>query len=165
MNIFYLDPDPVAAARAHNDKHVVKMPLETAQILSTVSAQYGRPAPYKPTHASHPSVLWTARSRANYAWLVQLGLALCTEYYVRFGVRRGRQHASLIVIEQLALPPAGMPDLGFTAPAQAMPPECRAADAVAAYRRYYIDLKSHIATWSAPGVRPAWFTNQELQPC
>lgn len=165
MNIFYLDPDPVAAARAHNDKHVVKMPLETAQILSTVSAHYGRPAPYKPTHASHPSVLWAARSRANYAWLVRLGLALCTEYYLRFGVRRARQHASLTVIEQLAAPPANMPDLGFTPMAQAMPDACRAADAVAAYRTYYVTNKSHLATWSAPGVRPAWFTQQELVTC
>ena len=52
MNIFYLDPDPVAAAQMQCDKHVVKMALETAQILSTVLG-----GPYKPTHAKHPSVL------------------------------------------------------------------------------------------------------------
>lgn len=165
MNIFYLDPDPVIAARAHNDKHVVKMPLETAQILSTASARYGRPAPYAPTHANHPSTLWAGTCRANYAWLVRLGLALCTEYYLRYGVRRGRQHASLAIIEQLAMPPADMPDGDFTPPPQAMPEDLRGADAVAAYRAYYINNKAHLATWSSPGVRPSWFPQLELQSC
>ena len=35
MNIFYLDRDPVIAAQMMCDKHVVKMILESAQMLST----------------------------------------------------------------------------------------------------------------------------------
>ena len=35
MNIFYLDRDPKIAAQMMCDKHVVKMILESAQILST----------------------------------------------------------------------------------------------------------------------------------
>ena len=35
MNIFYLDTDPVLAAQMQCDKHVVKMILESAQMLCT----------------------------------------------------------------------------------------------------------------------------------
>ena len=35
MNIFYLHPDPTIAAQMMCDKHVLKMVLETAQLLST----------------------------------------------------------------------------------------------------------------------------------
>lgn len=35
MNIFYVDKDPMDAAQALVDKHVVKMILESAQLLST----------------------------------------------------------------------------------------------------------------------------------
>jgi hypothetical protein len=167
VNIFFLDPDPCVAARAHNDKHVVKMPLETAQILSTVYHQFGVPAPYLPTHSKHPCTLWAARSRSNYAWLVRLGLALCDEYYARFGHRRQRQHASAHVIEQLREPPAPLPELGPTEPAQALPEPLRvAADPVAAYRAYYRANKAHIATWTLPGLRPDWFDQpMELASC
>ena len=36
MNIFVTNPDPVVSAKALPDKHVVKMPLETCKMLSTV---------------------------------------------------------------------------------------------------------------------------------
>jgi hypothetical protein len=55
MNIFFLDTDPEAAAVMQCDKHIVKMPLETAQMLCAVYHRYGEPAPYKLTHANHPS--------------------------------------------------------------------------------------------------------------
>lgn len=35
MNIFALDNDPKLAAQMHLDKHIVKMPIEYAQLLST----------------------------------------------------------------------------------------------------------------------------------
>jgi hypothetical protein len=35
MNIFVLDTNPAKAAKYHNNKHCVKMILETAQLLST----------------------------------------------------------------------------------------------------------------------------------
>ena len=42
MNIFVTDPDPVVSAQCLPDRHVVKMPLETCQMLSIVaSASWG----------------------------------------------------------------------------------------------------------------------------
>ena len=35
MNIFYLDPNPRICAEMHLDKHVVKMIIEYAQLMST----------------------------------------------------------------------------------------------------------------------------------
>jgi len=66
MNVFVLDEDPVLSANLC-DKHIVKMPLETAQILCTVARSKGHNAPYKSTHIKHPVVIWTTKSSANWS--------------------------------------------------------------------------------------------------
>jgi len=59
MNIFYLDPDPVKAAQVQYNKHVVKMILESAQMLCTAHRYYGNEdVPYKIAHLNHPSTIW-----------------------------------------------------------------------------------------------------------
>lgn len=69
MNIFVLSLDPFEAASMQCDKHVVKMVLETAQILSTVKTLLNEEgAPYKPTHVNHPCVTW-AKITENRRWL------------------------------------------------------------------------------------------------
>ena len=85
MNIFYLDENPVIASQYHLDKHIVKMPLETAQILCTIHWTKGKEAPYKPTHLKHPCTLWVGESIKNYDWVCELGIALCKEYTYRYG--------------------------------------------------------------------------------
>lgn len=153
MNIFVLDLSPTEAARAQIDKHVVKMPLETAQMLSSVSWRYGVQAPYLPTHKNHPCTLWAGETLANWAWLMRHGEALCAEYTRRYG----REHACAAVLDSLWLyggrPPAG----NLTPFAQAMPAELRGSDAVEAYRRYYLTSKASIATWRSPARPPAWW--------
>ena len=39
MNIFVTDPDPTASAQCLPDKHIVKMPLETCQMLAIVASK------------------------------------------------------------------------------------------------------------------------------
>lgn len=92
MNIFVLDEDPVAAARMLCDQHVVKMTLETAQLLC--SAHANGAAPYRRTHYDHPCAVWTRASTANYLWLCCHGQALADEYTYRFD----REHASERVV-------------------------------------------------------------------
>ena len=155
MNIFVVDLDPVVAAQALCDKHVVKMTLETAQILAAVSARYGVAGPYKPTHAKHPCTLWAGDSHANWQWTVVHGLTLADEYTRRYGKR----HASHDVVKWY-LVHGGAPRSGRATPfAQAMPEQYRADDAVAAYRAYYRGEKSRIATWREPAAPPSWFTS------
>lgn len=86
MNIFVLSYDPRKAAKMHCDKHVVKMCLETAQILSTVNRLLGDNSEtlYRVTHQSHPCVKWVLEDSKNYFWLMQLFHCLLLEYQHRY---------------------------------------------------------------------------------
>ena len=68
MNIFYLDENHETCAQYHCDKHVIKMILETAQLLCCVHWVSGVEAPYKKTHVNHPSSVWARESLTNYKW-------------------------------------------------------------------------------------------------
>jgi hypothetical protein len=147
LNIFYLDKNPEIAARYHCDKHVVKMILETTQILSTVHHRYGSSkAPYKETHKKHPSTIWAGDSYENYVWLQDLGIELCREYSRRYN---NRVHKCFYYLSnELSKPPPDMPRNGFTDPPQCMPDECKiVGDAVAAYQNYYRMKKASFAVW------------------
>ena len=143
MNIFVLDRNPIIAAQLHLDKHVVKMPLETAQMLSSING-----GPYKITHKNHPCTVWARQTKGNYNWLVQLGFALCNEYSFRYSKR----HKCRDVIEKLKYAPDFIPDGGRTPFAQAMPDACKRDDAVEAYQEYYRVGKAHIAKWTRRDV-------------
>lgn len=149
MNIFVVDRDPVKAAKNLCDKHVVKMILETAQMLC--SAHNGN-APYKPTHVKHPCTIWTSLSMDNYEWLLSHGLALCEEYTRRYGKR----HKTQDVLEWLDINRPTIPKVGLTPFAQAMPDEFKHYDAVEAYRNYYIGAKCKIAVWNH-STKPSWW--------
>ena len=93
MNIFYLDNDPKVCAQYHVDKHVVKMILETAQLLSTTHWMSGSEGPYRQTHKNHPSAVWARSNKSNYIWLCELGMELCKEYTHRYGkTHKTQQH-------------------------------------------------------------------------
>ena len=98
MNIFVTDPSPYKSAKCLPDKHVVKMPLETCQMLSIVCSHkwghgYGElhrtdGEPYKTSKgafSSHPCTIWANESLTNTWWLLKHGLALCAEYTHRYG--------------------------------------------------------------------------------
>src|SRR6056300_26139 len=172
MNVFYLDRDPVTAAQMHCDKHVVKMIVEYAQLMSTAHRVldgehwYGRttngrrisrffhPDPdmnaqlYKASHMNHPSALWVRRSDRNYTWLYDMWTALCAEYTHRYG----RIHESFRKLEYyLLLPPQKMPGGEFTQPTPAMGnrPECIVeGDSLESYRNYYWEDKREFANWT-----------------
>ena len=95
MNIFYLHDTPVTCAQYHTDKHVVKMIIEYAQLLSTahrlVDGDEGLVL-YKATHKNHPSAIWARRSAQNYAWLYYHMMELGREYEKRYG----KKHLSII---------------------------------------------------------------------
>jgi len=151
MNIFVLNKDTRLAAQSHVNKHVVKMILETAQMLCSVFED----APYKKTHANHPCSIWARKSRENYLWLISLGEELHSEYQYRYGANK--QHKSLAVIlwcksrvDQISFPESGLTDF-----AQAMPEEYRCVDPVRAYRTYYLNDKIDLLDWGVRG-EPDW---------
>lgn len=143
MNIFYLHPDPVVCAELHCDKHVVKMILESAQILCAVHHRHGSWSDnmYAPTHVKHPSTLWAGDSASNYAWLWHLAMALCAEYTKRYG----KVHKTQALLTQLEQAPLMLADLGISEPPQCMPDECKADTALDAYRIYYKHKRNTIS--------------------
>lgn len=158
MNIFVLDYDPVRCAQAHGDKHVVKMILETAQLLSTAHYCVDAKVPegvYKPTHVNHPCAVWCRQNVGNYFWLHELGVALCTEYTHRYG----KVHKTQDVMSKLERPPRYITPSGVRTPfAQAMPEEYRRPrNAVGAYRDYYRHVKFPLLTYTNRQP-PRWLT-------
>ena len=151
MNIFVLHRDPKIAAQMACDKHVVKMILETAQMLCTVASHQGHKAPYRATHAKHPCTKWAAQSRANWQWLIAHGLALCAEYTIRYDKR----HKSQSVIEYCNKLKIDFINTQPTPFAQAMPPQYKNDCVVTAYRDYYRGEKARFATWKTK--TPKWW--------
>ena len=155
MNIFILDKDVKKCAQYHCDKHVVKMILETAQLLCGVhhmTDQVTDQVPYKLSHKNHPCAIWSRESLSNYLYLCDLGLELCKEYTYRYGKR----HKSQDVIEWCVTNKPNICDKEFTEPARAMPNEYKVDSVVESYRNYYIGEKSKIAVWKNRDI-PEWF--------
>lgn len=158
MNIFYLDDDPSVCARYHCDKHVVKMVLETAQMLCTAHHVLDGPKPgiYKLTHINHPCNKWIRHSRANYFFGYYLYRYLCIEYYNRFR----KFHASSKLDYLLNIGPQELKNdkrdyyIGFTEPPQCMPDEYKHEDTVTAYRQYY--KSKTFAEWKYT-EQPEWW--------
>tara|TARA_Y100001963_G_scaffold156852_1_gene251475 strand:- start:1867 stop:2403 length:537 start_codon:yes stop_codon:yes gene_type:complete len=162
MNIFYLDRDPKIAAQLMCDKHVVKMILESAQMLSTAHRvldgdEYANETGmYKMAHKNHPSTIWVRSSFDNYVWLWEHMTALMREYTHRYG----KHHATERLKECLARAPTNIPfGVKFTDPPQCMPETCKGEDTVLAYQNYYIVEKSDFAKWTKREV-PAWFLGE-----
>ena len=142
MNIFFLSLNPIEAARFHCDKHVVKMIIETAQMLYSahwVLNPENMPSfAYKLAHKNHPSSIWVRQTTANYLWLCCLGWELCKEYRFRYG----KTHKTEFHINWLFHnPPVSLPYGILTEPPQAMPDEYKDSDLITAYRRFYIESK------------------------
>lgn len=133
MNIFAVDRCPAASAVALHDAHVVKMVLESAQLLC--GPHEG--APMERTHFNHPCAVWVRSSRANYLWLIDHAIALADEYRERFG----RQHGALPAIQWCAARMMAIRPGPLLPHAQAMPVEYRGPCAHTAYRRYYLACK------------------------
>ena len=151
MNIFILDTDIEKCAQAHVDKHVVKMILESAQMLCAAKLLSNEDAPYKLTHKNHPCTLWVRESQSNWIWLKNLARALNEEFKYRFGHKE--DHLSWQKIKDLG--PPDIVDKGLTPFAQAMPEDCKQQDAVEAYRDYYRNYKEELFSWKKRS-RPDW---------
>lgn len=155
MNIFILDKEHTKSALYYVDKHVVKMPLETAQMLCTIIANKGKETPYKATHKNHPCNLWLNESLDNFYWLCDLGIAICKEYTFRYN----KVHKSEAVIDWCRKNPPNIIALGLTKQALAMPKECKVSeDVVICYRNYYIKEKAHLHFWKNRKT-PYWINN------
>ena len=176
MNIFFLHTDPRTAARYHNNRHVIKMILETAQLLCTahrvldgqlVGKTYRMSDIqtdsflYKATHRNHPSAVWVRTSSANYQWACELLVGLCIEYTFRYGKTHKCEMTGLV--DWLCdNQPVNLPDGPLTEFAVAINEQWSIdASPVENYRNYYQTAKLRMADWTGKvGSRPKpdWFT-------
>lgn len=150
------------------DKHVLKMIIETCQILSTTHRvldgvehawnQNGRRVKmwhlysanekvfYKATHVNHPCTVWARRSRSNYIWLHDHLYGLLKEYNYRYG----KYHECEKLLLPLYAIPENMPvPTHFTEPPAAMDKQyIISSDVVTNYRNYYVHGKKHLHKWT-----------------
>jgi hypothetical protein len=179
VNIFYLDHDVRKCAEMHNDKHVVKMILEYAQLLSTAHrvldgveleglSDSGRKRKfwtlgdsrdytlYKATHINHPSAVWVRQSVQNYMWLAEMLEVLCGEYTYRYGKVHKVERDGLMQLLKNEFP-KNLPIAPFTEPTPAMPDDVKIiGDSIKSYRNYYINNKAHLANWKKR-TTPEWY--------
>lgn len=151
MNIFVLDNDQSKCAKYHCNKHVVKMILESAQLLCSAHWMTGNEAPYRKTHVNHPCAVWTRESADNYLWLCKLGKELCSEYSHRYGKR----HKTEDVIDWLIEHKPELPNDGLTKFAMAMPEQYQSDSIVESYRNYYLGEKADMLQYKNRDI-PEW---------
>jgi hypothetical protein len=180
MNLFVLDNNPVIAAQQQCDKHVPKMIVESAQMLSTVHRMLDgtmerRPSKsgkvqvqywklederedilYKACHFNHPCTIWTRESMHNYRWHYLHFTALCDEYTYRYG----KKHLTDIKLRgPLQKTPNNIPVKKMTQFKLAMKsnPECMMECPIESYRAFY-QTKQHRfnMVWTKRKV-PEWF--------
>ena len=164
MNIFYLDPDPIVSARSLCDKHVVKMILESGQMLSTAHRVLDGSMDdvlYKATHINHPSNQWTRESLHNYLWHYNLFVGMCREYTHRYK----KTHATETrLLQRLAIPPKNIASMGLTKMRLAInDPECIKSDPIESYRAYYQTKQNHFKMKWTNRSPPEWFHHADIQ--
>jgi len=172
MNIFLLHSDPVICAEQHCDKHVVKMCIEYAQMLSTahrvldgnmlIDSATGRRTKrwelqsdlnallYKATHYNHPSTKWVRESADNYKWLYSLFIALLDEFEYRFG----KIHATSRLAEPLLSIPKNIHKGILTDIPMCMPDEYKTSCAIESYHNFYKYDKIKFAKYTKREIPP-----------
>lgn len=182
MNRFIIEQSPQDCARSHCDKHVVKMIVEEAQMLSTVHRILDgelemRPSKsgkrltkywklnddredtlYRPVHMHHPCTVWSAKTLGNYRWSYALLENLCEEFTYRYGKVHSTQTK---LLDTLSHAPQNIPkDLEVTPAPLAMGsnPECiDHDDVIGSYRKFYMTKQYRFSmTWKNRPV-PEWF--------
>ena len=157
MNIFKTSEDPVECARVLADQHVIKMAVETAQILATALRLHGVEDEnlYRATHKGHPCVLWVSSCRPASEWAFNHGLALCHEYQSRFL----KEHGALRQFQVIAIHGFDViPNIAMVEAPKCVPEDLRDIPLHDAYR---VTLQRKYATWKrAPrwtrSSRPEW---------
>jgi hypothetical protein len=179
MNIFYLDKDPQLCAESHCDKHVVKMIVEYAQLMSTAhrvldgserqelsvkgrrikryafdNDQVKQDTIYQASHINHPSNIWVRTTDANYRWLYRMWVNLCKEYTKRYG----KTHSTYSKLNEFLVKcPFSIRKGNLTDIPLAMPDDVKESCAVQSYRHFYNVYKKDFAVWKN-SKKPIWMT-------
>ena len=161
MNRFILYHHPTDIAESLCDQHVVKMPLEEAQMLCTAlwhhAPEYAeKQGLYKPVHQKHPCTLWAMKSRANYMFSWRLYDAMLDEYTHRYGKKHGCAKHYTALHTGIQYIPWGV---------RTPHPQCFSGHddlktdedyPIKAYRAFYQRDKMDFARWNKNRAMPKW---------
>tara|TARA_B100000131_G_scaffold168602_1_gene162983 strand:+ start:8074 stop:8625 length:552 start_codon:yes stop_codon:yes gene_type:complete len=162
MNIFAIEEtsdgaiDWIKSAQSQDNYRVVKMILESCQMLSSALniLSDSNIAPYKTTHANHPSSKWVRESSANFECLIEHTMALLDEYTSRFQKVHKCKAVLDKIIEIYSCNQDLFPSSEETSLPLCMPEEFKGPSTVESYRSFYS---------SKPRIRypkdkiPPWF--------
>lgn len=160
MNIFHLSNCPTQSAKWLCDKHVVKMMLESCQLLCTNYHLQGIEAPYKKTHPNHPSGIWCRESSDNFKWLIEHTYAISEEYTLRYGKLHACHKVLVWCDNNMCRLNFNKTELTKFATAISQESLCRQhpkfndSDPVEKYRLYYLLDKKHLHSWKQN--KPHW---------
>ena len=161
MNIFVTDLCPILSAKALDNKRLVKMILESAQLLSAAiylnSDETVYPDIYKPTHLKHPCTIWASENRSNWLWLYDHFMALCAEYTFRYGKEHKSQSLSAALLKYSTCLPDAKDKTPFANCTKSDDLKCNFKnhpDTLEAYQQYLC------VKWNNDKFKPKW-TNRE----
>jgi hypothetical protein len=159
MNIFFLDKTPEKSAQYLCDKHIPKMVLESAQMLSTAVQKYTGELDYlyKSAYPNHPMTKWVGFNQANFNWSLKNANFISQEYCKRFD--KIHKSSNILLNIYYNNHKFNIPEGNFTEPPQCMPDEYRDTDYVTAYRRYYNNDKKYFAKWEKGRSCPKWWVH------
>lgn len=181
MNIFYINRRPKDIAHDMCDEHILKMGVETAQMLSTAHRVLdGEPYTeitnkngnarkmkrwrlnddreyvlYKASHINHPQNIWLRSNNSNYMWSYELFMEIMEEFTYRYD---NPNHKSMNLMCHLDSPPNNIHKGTFYEPPLTMDDIYKSNDTIGSYRRFYIHGKQ-FATWNRKRAKPEWMNN------
>lgn len=163
MNRFIVDHHPDAIARSLCDQHIVKMPLEETQMLSTAVRHYAGDeyadiaGLYRKAHFNHPCTKWARETRGNYTFALKLLEAMLAEYTHRYG----KTHKCALLVPVLRLSTKYIPEGSMTKHPQCFGENTHLRDEdeawpVSAYRKFYQQTKTAFARYERGRAAPEW---------
>ena len=165
MNRFIIEDNPDAIARSLCDQHIVKMPLEEAQMLCTAlwhhAPEYAEEKSlYKPVHQKHPCTLWAMKTRTNFSYAYDLYCSMLCEYHHRYGKWHGAGKHSWAISRGIKL----IPDGDITPHPQCFSghDDCKTDEdwPIVAYRAFYTLDKSSFARYNKGRNKPQWMKGE-----
>jgi len=186
MNLFFLHIDPKKCAEFHCDKHVVKMILETVQMLYTAHNVLKTPnlpndrennfVSYRSFSPKHPTCIWIRQCEKNYRYASLVAKYLCEEYTHRYArIHKCQQHVDWLILnipnnfQTISYNPETVlsynkefQEQGHTPVPLAMYDDVKYHDTFKSYRFYYIVHKRRFAKWTSRST-PWWYTSGKFK--
>lgn len=176
MNIFVLDKHCEKAAEYMFDRHVIKMILESSQMLANAytheqlenapKTQKGTVRKY--SYYNHPCSVWVRQSGTNFRWLLSHAQHLVKEAVYRgFNLHSCHEFLDWCYSNE----PENIESLyGLTEFALAMPDQYKSNDPIESYRQYYINEKQYDnrGRWMMKYTNreyPDWFPQWLMEKC